>query len=158
VAWADTGERVRTEGPAGLAPGHERPHRRPACVPRRRGSITPPSGEHRSHGAGRERRQRLVGTDSPNQRLERGPVGAAAVRGQVPMDEEGFYRRPDRRDMCGGVAVGRLGEVDEGHTPPEDLTVRPQGLAIGALDRRLQIIRPLRASRAVGGTPVLQAV
>ena len=46
------------------------------------------------------------------------------------MDKEGFYRRPDRGDMCGGMSGGRLGEVDQGHHP-EYPTVHPTGMAKG---------------------------
>ena len=130
AAGTDRSERVSAEWPSFLAPGHERPHRRPPSVPRRRRSTTPPIGEHPSHRCGSQRCQRLVGTDSRNKRIERRPVDAAAVRRQIPVNEEGFYRRPDRGDMCGGVAVLRLGKVDQGHHS-EYPTVRPTGMAIG---------------------------
>ena len=129
AAGTDRSERVSAERPAVCAPGHERPHRRPPSVPRRRRSTTPPFGEHRGYGCGSQRRQRLVGTDSLHQRLQRRPVDAAAVRGQIPVNKKGLYRRPDRGDMCGGMGVLRLGKVDQGHHP-EYPTVRPTGMAI----------------------------
>ena len=45
------------------------------------------------------------------------------------MNKESLYRRPDRRDMCGGMGGGRLGKVDQGHHP-EYPTVHPTGMAI----------------------------
>ena len=46
------------------------------------------------------------------------------------MNKEGFYRRPDRGDVSGGMGGLRLGEVDQGHHS-EYPTVHPTGMAIG---------------------------